>query len=153
MVDKKSIDNEVMLSKVAELIALGHTVTILVKGHSMNPFLRNGRDHVTLAPFKTSHLQPGVVVLAREKGSGRIVLHRIIHRKGDCLTLQGDGNVYGTEQTMAHLVMGQVTEMIRGTKHYAADGCIWRCYSCCWIRLKPVRRWLLAAYRLMFRDW
>lgn len=150
--DKRLIDNEVMLPKVAELIASGHTVTLRVKGQSMNPFLRHGRDQVTLAPFETLSLQPGVVVLAREQGSGRIVLHRIIHREGDRLTLQGDGNVQGVELTTVHLVMGQVIEFIRGTKHYPVNGCTWRLYSNLWLKLKPIRRWLLAVCRRLFGN-
>lgn len=145
--DKRLVENEVLLPKVAELIAAGHTVTLRVKGHSMNPFLRHGRDLVTLAPFEPKQLHPGVVVLAREKGSSRIVLHRIIHREGVQLTLQGDGNVQGTEQTMVSLVMGRVVEVIRGSNHYAVEGHTWRCYSRCWLSLRPVRRWLLAVYR------
>lgn len=147
MMEKRLVENEVLLPKAAELIAMGHTVTLRVKGQSMNPFLRHGRDQVILAPFEPARLQPGDVVLAREQGSGRIVLHRIVHREGNRLTLQGDGNVQGTEQTLVSLVMGRVVELIRGTKHYPVDGAAWRCYSCCWRGLKPLRRWLLAAYR------
>lgn len=147
MMEKRLIDNDVMLPEIARLIASGHTVTLRVKGQSMNPFLRHGRDQVTLASPEVVGLQSGVVVLAREQGSGRIVLHRIIHREGDRLTLQGDGNVLGTELTTVDQVMGQVVEVIRGTTHYPVSGRIWRWYSRCWLRLRPLRRWLLAAYR------
>ena len=36
---KKSIPNEILLPEVARLIKEGHTVTITVRGNSMNPFL------------------------------------------------------------------------------------------------------------------
>lgn len=145
--DKRLVENEVLLPKVAEWIAAGHTVTLVVKGQSMNPFLRNARDRVTLAPFTSEALQPGVVVLARELGQERFVLHRIIRREGDSLTLQGDGNVKGTEQTTVDRVMGQVIEVIRGKRHFDTQGRTWRYYSCCWRLLRPMRRWLLALYR------
>lgn len=142
----KIIPNEVMLPEVARLIAQGHTVTIAVRGNSMNPFFLDHRDKVTLGSFRPDDLQPGVAVLARDL-TGRIVFHRIIRRHGDVLTLQGDGNLEQTEQTRIDLVMGRMTEAIRKNKRYAVDGRIWRTYSYWWIRLKPVRRWLLAVFR------
>lgn len=63
---KKSIPNEILLPEVARLIKEGHTVTITVRGNSMNPFLVDRRDRVTLGDFTTEQLQPGVAVLARD---------------------------------------------------------------------------------------
>ena len=60
---KKSIPNEILLPEVARLIKEGHTVTITVRGNSMNPFLVDRRDRVTLGDFTTEQLQPGVTVL------------------------------------------------------------------------------------------
>ena len=57
---KKSIPNEILLPEVARLIKEGHTVTITVRGNSMNPFLVDRRDRVTLGDFTTEQLQPGV---------------------------------------------------------------------------------------------
>lgn len=95
---KKSIPNEILLPEVARLIKEGHTVTITVRGNSMNPFLVDRRDRVTLGDFTTEQLQPGVAVLARDL-TERIVFHRIIRRNGNILILQGDGNLAQTEET------------------------------------------------------
>ena len=92
---KKSIPNEILLPEVARLIKEGHTVTITVRGNSMNPFLVDRRDRVTLGDFTTEQLQPGVAVLARDL-TERIVFHRIIRRNGNILILQGDGNLAQT---------------------------------------------------------
>ena len=144
---KREIENEILLPKVAEWVSGGHTVTLLVKGQSMSPFLRHARDRVTLASFTDAQLQPGVVVLAREQGSGRIVLHRIIRRRDNLLTLQGDGNVELTEESRTNLVLARAVTLIRGEKSYPVEGRCWRCYSRLWLWLTPVRRWLLAIYR------
>ena len=90
---KKSIPNEILLPEVARLIKEGHTVTITVRGNSMNPFLVDRRDRVTLGDFTTEQLQPGVTVLARDL-TERIVFHRIIRRNGDILILQADSKVW-----------------------------------------------------------
>lgn len=144
---KRYVDNEILLPQVAQLIAGGHTVTLTVKGNSMNPFLRHGRDKVTLAPFSAGELAEGDVVLAREMQGGRIVLHRIIRRCGEELTLQGDGNVKQTEQSRTGLVMGLMNEAVRSGRHYPVKGKTWQRYSRWWMRLTPLRRLLLAVYR------
>lgn len=144
---KKQIENQILLPKVAELIAAGHRVTLTVRGQSMNPFLRDGRDRVTLAPFRDDELQPGQVVLAREQGTGRFLLHRILRREDVQLTLLGDGNVGLTEQTDTGRVIGRVTEVERKGRRYPVEGPVWRRYSRAWRLLTPLRRLLLGLYR------
>ncbi|MEL5895081.1 S24/S26 family peptidase [Bacteroides sp. GD17] len=143
---KKSIPNEILLPEVARLIEEGHTATIIVRGNSMNPFLVDRRDRVTLGSFTPEDLQPGATVLARDT-TGRIVFHRIISRKDDTLILQGDGNLAQTEETSIDQVMGLMTEAIRKEKRYSAQSKAWRRYSYWWLKLKPLRRWLLAIFR------
>ena len=63
---KRIIPNEVLLPEVARLISEGHTVTLTVRGNSMNPFLVDRRDRIILGPFTDDDLQPGVAVLARD---------------------------------------------------------------------------------------
>ena len=48
---KRIIPNEVLLPEVARLISEGHTVTLTVRGNSMNPFLVDRRDRLVLGPF------------------------------------------------------------------------------------------------------
>lgn len=143
---KKSIPNEILLPEVARLIEEGHTATIVVRGNSMNPFLVDRRDRITLGGFTPEELQPGASVLARDI-TGRIVFHRIIRRYGETLILQGDGNLAQTEETSISQVMGLMTAAIRKDKKYPAAGKAWKCYSYCWLKLTPVRRWLLAIFR------
>ena len=48
---KRIIPNEVLLPEVARLISEGHTVTLTVRGNSMNPFLVDRRDRIILGPL------------------------------------------------------------------------------------------------------
>lgn len=142
----KIIPNEILLPEVDRLIKEGHTVTIVVRGNSMNPFLVDRRDRITLGSFTTDDLQPGASILARDT-TGSIVFHRIIIRNGETLVLQGDGNLTKTEVTSIRQVMGLMTVAIRKDKEYPADGKVWKRYSYWWLKLTPVRRWLLAIFR------
>ena len=143
---KKIIPNEILLPEIARLIAEGHTTTITVRGNSMNPFLVNQRDRIILGGFSADDLQLGASVLARDT-TGRIVFHRIIHREGEKLWLQGDGNLTQTEETSVGQVMGLMISAIRKDKEYPANGKVWKRYSYWWLKLTPVRRWLLALFR------
>ena len=80
------------------------------------------------------------------------VLHRLIHRNGDCLTLKGDGNAYGTETCKVENVIGIATGFLRKgrTTPDLVTAKKWRIYSAIWMRLDPIRCWLLAIYRRTF---
>lgn len=145
----QSIPNEILLEKTARLIKEGHTVTHLTRGNSMNPFLVDRRDKVTLAPFTNEELQRGVLVLALDT-TNRYVLHRIIRRNKDQLILMGDGNIRGTEETHPDRVVGVVREIVRKGKTYRCTGSLWRIYSIIWINILPLRRIVLGVWRKIF---
>lgn len=143
---KKTLPNDLLMAEVTELIRQGHTVTLTARGNSMNPFIADRRDRVILSPCAEDRLRPGDVVLALTDDS-RYVLHRIVQRRGDELTLMGDGNLKQTERTDTHRVVGLLTAVIRKGRTYTTDSTAWQRYSRWWMRLTPARRWLLAIYR------
>lgn len=147
---RKCIPNEILLTQVAQYIREGRSVTLTVRGNSMNPFLVDGRDQVTLSPFIEKELQPGAVVLARESG-GRLLLHRIIRRQGEVLTMLGDGNIQYTEETCISNVIGIMTKTIRKGKEYACNERTWQWYSALWFKLRPMRKELLSLFRILQR--
>ena len=135
--DKKILPNEVLLEEAGRLLDEGREVTFTPLGSSMLPFIRGGKDSVTLA--KKPQVEVGDIVLVRLPG--RYVLHRIIERDGDRLTLMGDGNIVGTESCTCADVMGTVVAILKGKrKVIPGKGRPWRF-------LKPVRRYILAIYR------
>lgn len=144
------LPNEALLAYTAGHIKEGRSVTLTIRGNSMNPFLADGRDLVILSPFTEKELLPGAVVLARES-NGRLLLHRIIHRQGQILTILGDGNTEYTEQTQVSEVIGLLTSIIRKGKKYSCDERFWKYYSICWMKLYPARKVLLYLFRLTHR--
>ena len=138
---KQCFNNEVLFEEIAALLREGHVVTIPVKGRSMSPFLADGRDAVTLqACGAGDKLKPGDVVLARTGRTGMIVLHRIIARKGEWLTLQGDANPLQTERASMEDVVGVAVSFTRKGKNYAATSLAWRSYSLWRMHLASCRR-------------
>ncbi|MDY3104140.1 MAG: S24/S26 family peptidase [Prevotella sp.] len=139
------IENRKFLPEVIKLLNEGHTVTLLLKGFSMRPFLEDNRDKALLA--KAKDIQVGDAVLA-ETAPKHYVLHRIIKIQGDTVTLRGDGNL-GTEVCHINDVHGLAIGFYRKgrTKLDKTNGIKWRTYSHIWMALYPIRRYLLAAYR------
>lgn len=139
------IENRKFLPEVIKLLNEGHTVTLLLKGFSMRPFLEDNRDKALLT--KAKDIQVGDAVLA-ETAPKHYVLHRIIKIQGETVTLRGDGNL-GTEVCHINDVHGLAIGFYRKgrTKIDKTNGFKWRTYSHIWMALYPIRRYLLAAYR------
>lgn len=150
----KKVENEILIPEMAELLAEGKEVCFTPTGVSMRPFIEGGRDSVTLR--KQTEVRVGDIVLAAVSGqqsdvSGQkavehYVLHRVIAVDGEHVTLQGDGNLSGTEQcTMSH-VLGTVVriETPRGRRKLLTRGRLW-------YRIRGGRKWWLKIYRKLLR--
>ncbi len=142
----RSLPNAELIPRIAAFLKEGKTVTFRVKGYSMRPFLENGRDLVQLESV-SAELKVGDVVLA-EISPSVFVLHRIIEVDGECLTLKGDGNVWGTECCSVKDVLGIATGFVRKGRNEMDLVCgrKWRIYSYWWLKFSPLRRYLLAFY-------
>ena len=144
-----TIDKATMMEEIRTLISEGKTVTITVKGNSMNPFMVHLRDQMTLGPWKDKDLRKGTVALVRDT-NGNHLIHRIIKIYSDRVTLLGDGNILQTETATLDDVIGIMYSITRKGRTYTSDGLIWRAYSAIWMFLTPVRRYPLGLWRRIF---
>lgn len=137
--------NAQLLPEIVKLLEEGHTVTLLLRGYSMRPFLEDNRDKALLT--KAKDIKVGDAVLA-EIGYRHYVLHRIIKIQDREVILRGDGNL-GIEKCRIEDVKASVIGFYRkGRKKLdRTDSKKWKIYSALWMRLFPIRRYLLAAYR------
>lgn len=143
------LSNAKFLPEVVKLLEEGHTVTLRLRGFSMRPFLEDNRDKALIKLATT--IQIGDPVLA-EIAPRKFVLHRIVNIDGNQVTLLGDGNLlpeYCTTEDVKGTVIGFYR---KGRSHIElVSGRKWRTYSWIWMRLRPVRRNLLAIYRRVKR--
>ena len=144
---RRELPNEAFLPVVCSYVAKGEAAIIWVKGYSMRPFLEHLRDKVELSPF--TDVQVGDAVLA-EYAPGHFVLHRIIARNGNELTLRGDGNLQGVEHCTLADVRAVVTKYIRPGGHVmlADDPKLIRKIKR-WVQL-PV--WMRRLYLFIYRQ-
>lgn len=144
-----TIDKAIMMEEIRQLISEGKTVTITVKGNSMNPFVVHLRDQMTLGPWKQEDIRKGTVALVRDT-RGNHLIHRIIEVCPDRVVLLGDGNVKLTETATWDNIIGIMYSITRKGRTYTPQSMIWRIYSAIWMFLTPVRRWPLGLWRRIF---
>ena len=143
---KISIDKETMIQEIGRFVAEGKTVSLTVKGYSMNPFLMHLRDQITLGPWTDSDIRRGTVALVRDV-RGNILIHRIIRRDGNVITLEGDGNIGLQEKATLENIAGIMYSITRKNRTYSSKGLVWKVYSWIWMLLRPVRRYPLGLWR------
>ena len=140
------LPNQLFFAEVEAMLSEGREVQIRMKGHSMRPLLRSERDQVVLTPCTDpARLRPGDVVLFR--CCGRHILHRIVRRDGDRLTLAGDGNYRITEQCTTRDVAGIAVRIIRASgRVVGCDSPGWQLRSRLWLAIPPwLRRQVLRV--------
>ena len=140
----KQIPNKMFFAWVESEIAEGHSVRFRLKGDSMLPLLRNGKDDVVLYPCKREELRPFDVVLFRYKGLH--VLHRIIRIEGERLYLRGDGSIVAKEECAYSDVVGKVQQVIRPSgKTITLTSWKWKVASTLWVKSGVLRVLILKV--------
>lgn len=132
------VDNNILIPEMQAMIRAGQQVLFTPGGVSMRPFIEGGRDSVVL----TMCTDPKVGDMLLCHTGNRYVLHRLILRDGDHLTLMGDGNIGSTEQCTTADIVGRVVDILTpsGRHKPVTRGRIW-------YHLRPMRRYLLKIYR------
>ena len=138
-----------MMEEIRTLVSEGKTVTLTVKGNSMNPFIVHLRDRMTIGPWKDKDIRKGTVALVKDT-RGSYVIHRIIKRNKDRVVLLGDGNIGFTETATLDNVIGIMHNIDRKGRIWTPQSTLWRLYSWFWMTLTPLRRYPLALWRKLF---
>ena len=144
------IENHLLMQEIKKLFCSGkESVTFVVRGYSMRPFLEHERDKVVLAPPRTP--QTGDVVLA-EFAKEKYALHRVIKIEKERFVMRGDGNPLGMTETFTEQqIIGVAKAFIRKGKTVSTCGLLWKTYSYTWNLLKPMRRIILAIHRRIIK--
>ena len=145
---KIEIPNEILINEIKKMLNEGHSATFRVKGYSMRPFLEHERDSVKIEKTVAEDINVKDVVLA-EVQPHVYVLHRVIDRIDNQLTLKGDGNIIETEHCLVNDVVGKATAFYRKGRKQPdlVTATKWKIYTNIWLALSPFRRILLGVYR------
>lgn len=145
----KQIPNDLFFNWVEGEIAQGRSVQFLLKGVSMYPLIRGGKDKIVLSPCSPGELRPMDVVLFRY--IGQHLLHRIIRRDGDLLTIKGDGSYVAMEICNVFNVIGRVQAVIRPSgREIPVVSWKWKLPSFIWNKMGILRNPILKILHHMF---
>ena len=114
-----------------------------VNGESMRPFIRKGKDTVTVVPL-FQEPQVGDIVLFRAKRlGGDYVLHRVYQIDGEKIRTFGDGCLTPDEWLSRDTFIGIAVTIQRGKRIIDCTSKKWKRISALWVKLLPIRRYLL----------
>lgn len=138
MSDESKVSFSLLFPILESKIRDGHSFSFTASGVSMLPFIRNGKDQVTLSPI-TRPLKAGDIIFYRRR-NGIFVLHRIVKKEKDgSFTLCGDNQYYLEKNIQEDQIIAILTELKRNGKNVSLSSPKARA----WSRYLPARRFIL----------
>ncbi len=128
-----------------ELVEGGNSVSLIVSGMSMFPFLEHERDTVYFEAPKRG-LRKGDVIFYQRK-NGQYVMHRIYKVEGDSFFIVGDAQNVIEGPVLREQIFAVVTKVRRKGKLLDASSLTWKFFERVWINVIPYRRVLMLPYR------
>lgn len=107
-----SLEGKNLITLLRAVVHRGVPFRFKVKGFSMTPFLRD-EDVLTVSPLSDTSLGYGDVVSFIHHVTGKLIIHRIVGRKGDYFLLRGDNSPEDDWLVPQANILGRVTRVER----------------------------------------
>ena len=130
--------------RITGLLEQAELVPLVITGNSMYPFLTHGRDTVYLRKVRAPLKKGDMVLFSRR--NGRYILHRVLSVDTH-LTLLGDNQVEPEPGIAPEQVLAGVSAVRRKGKLLQPGAPVWFFYEKIWLRLIPLRPYLMAIHR------
>ena len=125
-----------LMPLIRETIADGRSIRFSVTGNSMFPLLANRRDCVTVSP--PVEIKKYDIVLHR-RSNGTYIMHRVIGKHGDVLTIAGDNENEKEHNVPVDAVVAKVTSFNRKGREYNMKELHYKLYCRLWLAVFPFR--------------
>lgn len=147
---KKILSTKELMPLISDLLKTAERVRFTVKGNSMYPLLRGSRDEVEVV--KCDSIGKYDIVLY-QRGDGSYVLHRVLKKENDALSIAGDFEQELEHPVFESQVIAKVDNIIRaGGRVISCNNKAYRLYCIVWsVALKNRRRILRILKKL--RKW
>ena len=129
-----------LMPLISETIAEGRSIRFSVTGNSMFPLFVNRRDSVTVSTPET--IKKYDIVLHR-RVDGTYIMHRVISKRGDLLTIAGDNENEKERNVPVNAVVAKVTSFNRKGREYNMKELHYRLYCHLWLAVFPFRLGIL----------
>ena len=149
--DKLVVSGEEFAPVMNEILSSGGSVSLVVSGSSMDPYLKHGRDIVTLRTCTDQDLIPGRIVLFKRQDRS-MVLHRIrkILPNGQ-IVMNGDAQSW-CEIVSPDRVIAVVTSVERKGRQLSCERVWFRLWNLLWYPTRPVRPAIFKLGYVLFHK-
>lgn len=146
----KVVDTREYVSMLKELVEDGKEVSMLISGSSMAPFLIHERDSIC---FKKPdrELKKGDMVFY-QRATGQYVMHRICKIKPEGYYMIGDAQKEIEGPLERGQIFALITKVRRKGKWMGPGDFWWDFFERVWIRIIPIRRFVVKAYSIISRS-
>ncbi len=114
-IEDSTISGPVLVELLRAVLERGEPFWFEAPGFSMSPFIQDS-DVITVAPLSGASPGRGDVVAFLRPGSGKLVVHRVVGKRGDALLIRGDNADKADDLAPAASILGRVTEVKRDGK-------------------------------------
>ncbi len=146
----KQVDTQEYMSVLRSLTGQGHSVSVLISGGSMSPFLAGGRDTVFFSKPASALRRGDIVFYTRP--NGQYVMHRIRRvRKDGLLDIIGDAQTETETGVLPSQVFARADAVLRKGRRLEPGSFLWELFRGPWLWLIPLRHIIMKG-RSFFRK-
>lgn len=135
---KKEIKLAQMEETIRKVLDKGGSFTFYPRGTSMQPFVVQGRDKITLELLPDQVKKYDVILYKRENGA--FVLHRVVGKKRDGYVFRGDNQFVKEYGIKREQMIGIMTEVVRGDDVIRVNDTGHRLWAMLWVHTVLLRR-------------
>jgi hypothetical protein len=107
-----SLSGEALLELLRDVINKGMPFRFRARGSSMSPFIKDG-DLITISPTPDDSNSIGDVIAYICPRSKKLIVHRVVGKKGESLLVKGDYGPDGKEFVLKANILGRVRKVER----------------------------------------
>lgn len=151
----KTVNTREYVGMLRDLVRQGKSVSLLVSGSSMAPFLIHHRDYVHFRSPERK-LKVGDIVFY-ERDSGQFVMHRIVRVRKSAsgsplFDIAGDNQTVIETGVRSDQIFARIYEVQRKGKTLCPGSFWWEFFARVWPRVIPLRRAIARLYGLVSRS-
>lgn len=143
----KKFSNENLYPYVKELLEKKGEAIITVKEKSMLPFIKDNKDQVILGKKDFNSLDKGEIIFFKSRW-GDYTIGRIYSKSDLGYLTIGDGNLEFDGYVRSKDVLAVVKKIVKMGKQIDCDSYFWKIIFNIWMKLLPMREYLLKIYNL-----
>lgn len=140
----KVVDTREYVSVLKDLVDEGRTVSLLIAGNSMSPFLVHERDYIFFKKPEKPLKKGDMVFFQRD--TGEYVMHRIYRVKNKKYYIVGDAQTIIEGPVREEQIFAKIISVKRKNKQIGPGNFWWEFFEHFWINVIPLRKTIISAY-------